>query len=498
MLRILTISFFLLLISLSSVSFANSEYEKKLIEGINQTFNFQLTTAERIFLELAKQNNTDARSYVYLANIYVIQYLSDKRKSDFNRFEYYAEKATQIAEHSLEKKSTDKTALYSLASINGYRTLVFLLAKKYIDGIWAAKKCLDYTDDLLNLDPKYTDAYLWKGLFDFSLSQIPSSVKYVLKIAGIEGNLVIGIRGLIHASNEGFLTSSEAKYFLSQIYSSFLNDNYSAEKYLVELVQLFPKNILFKYSLASVKIKLGKMADADKLLDEVLQSNNYAFMNVFNLSYFLKGDCAFYQNQFNQAKPFYSKFIDQYSGEDFKPTAHLRLGLSYELTNQKDVAKEYYQLSIKSRGESEDDLYSRKLASEYFKNGFSSEDQKILFVKNYFQTKNFESLKNILNNSSNGLKHVTNFYLGLTNFEQNNFDEARENLYKIGNNQISRDNWLVPYAKYYLALTHYRMNQKSEALRILKIIENYSDHDFEKQLETWVRSLVLLINDGPI
>ncbi|MBM4175666.1 MAG: DUF3808 domain-containing protein [Ignavibacteria bacterium] len=492
-------SLLILLILLYSICDANIEYEKKLIDGINHTFNFQFEKAKRIFIDLSKQNDNDARSYVYLANIYVIQYLSDKREKDFSRFEYYSTKAIQTAESALKKKWNNKTALYSLASINGYRTLVFLLAKKYIDGVWAAKKCLGYTDDLLELDKNHSDAYLWKGLFDFALSQIPSSAKYVLKIAGIEGNFISGIRGLQRASSEGVLTNPEAKYFLSQIYSSFLNDNHSAEKYLVDLVQLFPKNILFKYSLASVKIKLGKMEDADELLDEVLQSNNYSFRNVFNLSYFLKGDCAYYRNQFDQAKPYYSKFIDQYSGEDFKPSAYLRLGISHELTNQKTNAKYFYRMVIDCKGETEDDLYSKKLARDYLNNDIPANQTQIILAKNYFQSKNYELMKNVLqSNSSFEMKNHLNYFLGRIDYELNDFNNAIKNFNKVRYTENSFDNWLAPYSKYYIALSQYVMNRKAEAMRILKSVEDHSDYDFEKQLETWMKSLAFLIDGGPI
>ncbi|MBU2444553.1 MAG: DUF3808 domain-containing protein [Bacteroidetes bacterium] len=501
MLRIFNLTLFVLILISSSAFSANDEYQKKLIDGINHTFNFQFDKAEQIFNDLVKSNNSDARAYVYMANIYVIQYLSDKRKSDFNRFEYFSDRAIQTAENALKKNTNDKKALYSLASINGYRTLVFLLAEKYIDGVWAAKQCLDYTDDLLELDQNYFDAYLWKGIFDFALSQIPSSAKYVLKIAGIEGNFSAGIKGLQKASKEGIFTNTEAKYFQSQIYSAYLNDNKTAEELLQVLVEQFPKNILFKYSLASVKIKLRKIREADELLNDVLLNANSKFKNVLDLTYFLKGDCAFYQNQFNQAKPFYLQFIENNSEDDFKPTACYRLALSHELTNQRENAKKYYQLALEKKGETEDDLYSKRLAGEYLKNGVSSEEALVILARNYFQNDKFDlmisSFENLLkNNSSSNYTQLMNYYLGRANLEMNKFDESYKCLSKIGNNKNLKESWLVPYSKYYLALINSKMNRKNESFMMLDIVENYSNYDFEKQLNTWVQALKERLNDG--
>lgn len=499
MLRKINLTFFLVFFISSSAFSSTDHYQTKLVDGINHTFNFQFDKAEKIFNDLAKSNNSDARAYVYMANIYVIQYLSDKRRSDFNRFEYFSEKAIKTAEDALKKNSNDKKALYSLASINGYRTLVFLLAKKYIDGVWAAKQCLAYTDDLLELDQNYFDAYLWKGIFDFALSQIPSSAKYVLKIAGIEGNFSAGIKGLQKASKDGIFTNTEAKYFQSQIYSAYLNDNKTAEALLQVLVEQFPKNILFKYSLASVKIKLRKIREADELLNVVLLNANSKFKNVLNLTYFLKGDCAFYQNQFNQAKPFYSQFIENNSVDDFKPTACYRLALSYELTNQRENAKKYYQLALEKNGGAEDDIYSKRLAGEYLNNGISSNEAQLILAQNHFQNDKFElmtsSFENLRrNNSSSNYSQLMNFYLGRASLEMNQLDEAYKYLNKIGNTKNIKESWLVPFSQYYLTVVSYKMNRKNDATNLLNRIEKYSDYDFEKQLNIWTQSLRMVIS----
>lgn len=499
MLRKINLSLFIVILISSSALSSSDEYQTKLMDGINHTFNFQFDKAEQIFNDLVKSNNSDARAYVYMANIYVIQYLSDKRKSDFNRFEYFSDKAIKTAEDAVKKNSNDKKALYSLASINGYRTLVFLLAKKYIDGVWAAKQCLDYTDDLLELDQNYFDAYLWKGLFDFALSQIPFSAKYVLKIAGIEGNFSGGIRGLQKASKEGIFTNTEAKYFQSQIYSAYLNDNKTAEDLLQVLVEQFPKNILFKYSLASVKIKLRKIREADELLNDVLLNANSKFKNVLNLTYFLKGDCAFYQNQFNQAKPFYLQFIENNSDDDFKPTACYRLALSYELTNQRENAKKYYQLALEKKGETEDDIYSKRLAGEYLKNGVSTNEAQLILARNHFQNDKFDlmtsSFENLLkNNSSSNYTQLMNYYLGIASLEMNKFDEAFRYLSKIGNTKNSKESWLVPFSQYYLAFVNYKVNKKNDATNLLNRLEKFSDYDFEKQLNIWAQSLRMAIS----
>jgi tetratricopeptide (TPR) repeat protein len=498
MLKILTLSSILFFLNFNTNYSAADEYRQKLVEGVTQTFNFQFDNAERIFKELMKNNESDARSYVYMANIYVIQYLSDKRKSDFYQFEYYSEQAIKNAENSLKKNANDKDALYSLASINGYRTLVFLLTKKYIEGVWAAKKCLDYTNDLLEIDKNYIDAYLWKGLFDFALSQIPSSAKHVLKIVGIEGNFTDGIKGLRRTSENGILTSTEAKYFLSQIYSAYVNDNKTAEDLLQFLVEEFPKNILFKYSLASVKIKLRKIKEADELLNDILLNANTKFQNVVNLTYFLKGDCAYYQNHFNQAKPYYLRFIQKNSEENYKPTACFRLALSYELTGQKETAKGFFQMALDTKGETEDDIYSNRLANEYLKNGISSEEAQIILVGNYFQNNKFDlmvsSFDNLLKaNASPEATQFMNFYFGKSNLEMNKLEEANKYFSKVSNDNGFRESWLIPYSKYYLGLINYKMGRKKETLERLNAAEKQSNYDFEKQLKAWVLSLKEII-----
>ncbi|MCX8011086.1 MAG: DUF3808 domain-containing protein, partial [Ignavibacteria bacterium] len=290
------------------------------------------------------------------------------------------------------------------------------------------------------------------------------------------------------------LSEVESKYFLSQIYSIYLNENEEAEKYLKELTNRFNSNSLFLYSLASVKIKLRKIDEAQVLLDRVIEISNSKFKSVKNLAYFLKGDCYFYNNQFNLAKPFYQKFLKEHNDIDYKPTASYRLGLCYELTNQHELAKVYFEKVTTFNCSTEDDVYSKRKAEECLRKSLNAEELNLIYNINLFKSGKLDiaqrNLEEILKlNKGNEIRPQIFFQLGLIHFEKMQFENAKTYFNNVINSNLKSELWLIPFSNYYLAKIFSIEGDKIKAQRNLDKIYSFQDFDFEKMLKIWVESL---------
>ncbi len=488
------LSLFIIITYFPNLKLFADNYENILSEGLSYSYNLKFNEAESKFNYLIDNFKNDARAHVYRANLYVWQYLSDKRETDLKKFESYSDLTISVAENILIKNPKDADALFSLASIYGYRTLVFLFAKKYVDGIWSAKKCLSITEDLISSHPKYYDAYLWSGLFNFALSQIPGAFKFVLNVAGAHGDFNTGLKQIEIAALKSKFAEVEANYFLSQITSSYLNENQFSADYLLQLVNKYPNNSLFLYSLASEYIKLNRIDSAVALLDRVIELNNQKFQKVLNLTYFLKGDCYFFQNQFNLAKVFYQKFLDSPVDDDFKPTASFRLGLCYELKNQRDEAKKYYRYSINSKGESDDDLFAKRFCEIYLSRRIEPNEAAIFLAENLRQNGKYDyaiaSFENVLTRNPNIEIKAKIFYnLGRIYFLRGETYLAKSYFEKAIRITLEEEKSIRQFSKYYLARIFVLHYEKEPARRLLDEILKENSYDYEKTLTIWCEAL---------
>lgn len=486
---------FLLLTYSHSYTFQSdkNDYESQLSNAIELVFNFKFEKAESILLQLANENPKDARPLLYISNIYVWKFIGDNNQSDFKKFEFYSNETIDRAKSTLKKDDKNYSALFTLSSIYGYRSIMFLMNKNYFDGLWSAKTSLSYTDELIKKNPFFIDAYLWKGIFLASISQVPKTVKTILDIVGIEGNLTNGIKDLELVSNNGNLAKIEADYFLSQIYSSFLGKNELAYDLLKKLVEKFPYNSLFRYSLAVESMKLGRLDEAETNLRTLIKNNSFQINALQNFTFFLLGDCNFYKNEYSDAVSYYEKFLSSNKKDPYKATASFRCGLSYLLSGDVEKGKSFLDECLTFNSKNEEDKFYQRFASRILKNGLDETTKTIFVSWNMIRDGNYNQAISRLSNFSNlndDYKAIVLYLKGLSLYKSQALKEAKETFLQVLQINTKQEQWTKGFSYLYLGRIEIKNNNTRSALKYLEKIDELENMDFQQSIKYQAKNLI--------
>lgn len=473
----------------------SQNYEQVLKEGILHAYNFEFNEAEKKFRFLTESDVDNPKGYLALANIYVWQYLTDNNSSAFNKFEFYSEKTQTKTKEILEKDKNNFEAKYCYTTIQGYKTLIFLISKKYSSGIWSAKECLFNAKELKKNNTDFFDIYLWSGLFKFAFAQIPTSLQYLLKVAGIDANFFEGMEELKIASVKSTYNKIEATYFLSQIYSIYLDSDENTLRILTELNNKFPQNVLFSYSLASQLIKDRKLKESEILLKDILSktTNDYKKINV--LSSFLLGDIYFFQGDYSKAKSFYLKYIQNHYENEYKNTAYFRIAISCINLNESNEADNYFLKGSEQESFNEEGEYYKNKCSLFSERKITQNELKILVIENSLKNSDFKNSHKIISDysqkygDSESIQKI-NYFKGLLNFLEGDINKAMVCFSNSSKENFENENWILPFAKYYLAKIYIRINEKEKALDLLNETLKNKDFYFENSLKLKIQFLL--------
>ena len=485
---------FLFTLLVSSFNLAQSDIERGVIKGLDYCYNFKWGKADEEFQKLIDKYPDDIRGYHYKSTISLWYYLSSKSPDDYQNFVRYSDLALEKGTKQLDSDPNNELILYTLGSSYSSRAIVFAKAESYLNAAWASKKSESYLNDALKINPKRADACLGLGLYNFAVGQIPSGFKWALSLAGIKGNKELGIQYLKKAANEGYLSKTEASYYLSQIYSEAVNNYDMAANYLKPLIKKYPDNLLFEYSMGVLEIKRKNLSQAERIISKILRANETNFKELIYFSNFLMGDIYFKENKFETAKEYYITFLSSYNQKDYKGIAAYRLGICYELTDDRNTGVQYFYQSDKGNMDLDDDIYAKRKGGIFAKRSIASTEAEVLKAANLVDQGNYKEAIDKLNISldqikSDRLKAEANYYITTAYFFSGKYEEAIKFAGKVKGLNSSEESWIKPFTDYYIAQCMVRLNKNEEAQKIIDEAEDFNNYDYQNKLKNLLFAL---------
>jgi len=482
--------FFLLIFSCNAIAQVKGITEKNIMQGLEQSYHFKWEKAEETFKDIIKKYPERPEGYHYLSGIYVWYYLSSKDKNELNIFTAYSDTAIEKGLELLDQDSNSDTLLYLLGSNYSYRAIAFAAAENYLDAVWAGKKSNSYLEEAIEINPEKYDAYLGLGLYNFAAGQTPGAFRWVLKLAGIGGDKELGIKYLKLAADEGTYCKTEAQYYYSQV----IPDSVEGMKYLTKLVNKYPENLLFKYSLASLNIKERKLNAAEKILRKIVDYDNEKFLQVVAFSNFLIGDVFYKKNQFDSAIVHYKKFLETTPDNDYTGIASFRLGVSYEISGLRDSAVVYFSSCENGNMDLDDDIYAKRKGGIYLKRTLSENEIAVIKADNMIEAGNYraayDSLGSLLKKiTSSKLKAEAYLYLNEAAFNLGKYGESLSLASAAIKTEVKDEKWILPYACYYAARANYYLGDEVATNYFIEQAEDYNDYDYQNKLKTLINSL---------
>jgi hypothetical protein len=157
---------------------------------------------------------------------------------------------------ALRTNPRDKSALFALCISQGVTAdYMALIDKRQFSSLSPSKRSNSYAQQLLQLDPKFYDAYVTAGFSEYVLGSLPFFVRWFVHFDNISGNKEIGKQHLELAAHQGHYLKAFASILLA-IAAVREKRPADARAILQELARDYPRNPLFRKELARLEVKI--------------------------------------------------------------------------------------------------------------------------------------------------------------------------------------------------------------------------------------------------
>ncbi len=460
-------------------------------QGLAKAYNMELEAAEKIYNRIIDQYPEEPHGYYLISQIYYWTYLGSKDKGEYQVFSRFAELAEEKINRILDQDEKNIRIIYMAGNLASFKAMANATHESSVDAFWESKNAVSFLEKALELNPKFYDAYLGLGLFDYAMSFVPEFLKWAVNLTGLTSDKERGLRYIKLAFNKGTSGTTEAAFHLSKIYTDFLADYDSAYYYIQQIIPKYPKNTLFHYQYAVSLIKGKELDKAIQPLNTVIRLNNKRFSQVTALAHYRKGEVYFKKNQFKSAIKEYELFLDLSKDLDFTGIAALNISLCHKMLGNEEEYKKYINLASDGNPDLYEDSYAQ-LKSEIFSNREIDEtDLKLVRYKNMIDSGRsksaFDSLKVLIplvdNNDQKGLALA---YISESAFNIKKYPESVDAAEKILALKFVNEKWMIPYSFYIQARANWVVGAKNAARELIAKAE--SENKYEKQ--DYIQSLV--------
>jgi len=364
-------------------------------EAVEALYNLDFSIAERHFDSLIHQDESNPDYWNGRASTILLRILYEQQKFNTESFtgntigakgskdtvnplqekklRNTVDTAMQKANDLLAKNPDDVHALYALGVANATLASFEGLARhSYVSAHAKARLARNYHQQVLKIDPSFTDARLSVGVYEYGVGVIPRHWRLLLGMFGISGNKQEGIEYLEMVASKGTRAATDAKLLLVVVYEREARFD-EALRLTDELHEKYPRNFQFEMSKATIYRKMKKFDLADQAYAHVIESieakhNGYDRMREDRV-YYEKAKNAVDGLKFEEAISAFNRVVrGSKSTADEKADSLVWLGRIFDSRNERNKAVEQYNAVLKLNC---DDEY-KYAAQAYLKKPFKS------------------------------------------------------------------------------------------------------------------------------
>ncbi|MET0648926.1 MAG: hypothetical protein ABW208_20130 [Pyrinomonadaceae bacterium] len=266
----------------AAVAFDEKRFDALRTEGFDLLYNLDYEGARRRFRELTTAFPSHPAGYQLLAASLWLKTLNESRRlqaSLYNNEGFYKEKddkvdpevqavfrdltrkTKELCEARLKANPKDADALYYLGAVEGLKAAWgSMVERSFMSAMSNGKDSVSHHRELLKLDPKYTDAKVTIGMYDYVVGALPPLVKLGATMIGYRGSKKRGIATLEEVAREGRYARDDAKTMLVALLKRERRYR-EAYTYANELATKYPRNYLLKMEAADA---LVSQAEAER------------------------------------------------------------------------------------------------------------------------------------------------------------------------------------------------------------------------------------------
>ena len=277
-----------------------------------------------------------------------------------DEFRGLTREAKRLAEAKLKTEPKNIEALDFLANTEGLKAAFEeAVERRHLAALRDGNDAVNYHRDVLKLDPKYIDAQITIGLYEYVVGSLPLPIKLVAGVTGYRGSKKKGLAMLEQVAKEGRWAQDDAKTVLVLLYTreKRFTDVLTITR---ELSAKYPRNYLFRLETADALVALAEQKRSQKdvagavqaekeafaTFDELLRDRNArdAASRAMDLIHFKYGEVLFAAGQSDRAaKEFLATTKLDHAEPGLVTMAHLYAARAYDVSGKRDEALIQYK-----------------------------------------------------------------------------------------------------------------------------------------------------------
>jgi tetratricopeptide (TPR) repeat protein len=349
--------------------------------GIEALYNLDYDKAERDFKEIVTLYPTHPAGPQLLAARLWIKTLYESRRlqsSLYSSQSFYSSgddkvdpkiiatfrnltrEAKRLAEARLKQNPKDIEALDWLAAIHGLKaSFEEAVERRHFAALKDGDEAVDRHREVLKLDPKFLDAGITIGLYEYVVGSLPLPIKVVAGITGFRGSKKRGLAMIERVSKEGTWSRDDAKTLLIVLYTR--EKRYSeALSHARELSAKYPRNYLFRLEAADALVSQAELERKNKNTEATVKAEREAFAmfddllhdrsvrdtvsRALDLVHFKYGEVLLTAGEGDRAaKEFLAATKVEHAEPSLVTMAHLYAARAFDLAGKRDDALSQYR-----------------------------------------------------------------------------------------------------------------------------------------------------------
>jgi len=359
-----------------------AHFESLRKSGLEALYNIDYDKAHRDFKEITQLYPNHPGGYQLLAAALWIKTLYQSRRlqsSLYNSHSFYTNgdddkvdpkiidefrgltrDAKRLAEAKLKQEPKNIEALDFLANTEGLKAAFEeAVERRHLAALRDGNDAVNYHREILKMDPKYIDAQITIGLYEYVLGSLPLPIKLVAGVTGYRGSKKKGLAMLEQVAKDGRWARDDAKTVLVLLYTreKRFDDVLTITR---ELSAKYPRNYLFRLESADALVEIATMKRSQKdvvgavqaekeafaTFDELLRDRNArdAAANAMDLIHFKYGEVLLTAGQNDRAaKEFLATTKLDHAEPGLVTMAHLYAARAYDVSGKRDEALVQYK-----------------------------------------------------------------------------------------------------------------------------------------------------------
>lgn len=304
-----------------------------------------------------------------------------------DEFRALTREAKRLSELKLKQDPKNIEALDFLANTEGLKaSFAEAVERRHFAALRDGNDAVNHHRNILKMDPKYIDAQLTIGLYEYVVGSLPLPIKLLAGVTGYRGSKKRGLAMLEQVAKEGRWAQDDAKTVLVLLYTR--EKRYADVLTLTrELSAKYPRNYLFRLETADALVSLANIKRKEKdgagavqaekeafaTFDELLRDKNArdAAARALDLIHFKYGEVLMMAGQNDRAvKEFLTTTKIERAEPGLVTMAHLYAARAYDVSGKRNEALAQYR-EVLSRPNVYD---AHDEAKKGLKQAFKSED----------------------------------------------------------------------------------------------------------------------------